>query len=92
MWIRLGADVETLTYEVEDDGIGFDFAATIENYYEAGSYGLLNMHERVSILSGSLSVLSPCPATNNGVLIRGSLPRKQVEKQPDPEAKQSWAT
>ncbi len=45
---------ERIVIIIEDDGVGFDFAATIQNHH----LGLLGMQERTEMLGGSLVVES----------------------------------
>jgi len=74
LWIRMYTDSENLYFEVEDDGVGFDFDATIHRYGEFGSFGLLNMHERASMHGGLLTVQSPQHASGHGTLVSGRIP------------------
>jgi PAS domain S-box-containing protein len=51
--VRLWADAETLTIQVEEEGVGFDPEAVMA----AGrSSGLTGMHERVRLLGGRLAI------------------------------------
>jgi signal transduction histidine kinase len=63
--IRLHADGETLSFEVRDDGAGFDSARV-----KRGA-GLINMADRVDALEGSVHVTSSPGA---GTCINGELP------------------
>lgn len=78
IWIRVYTDAEYLHFEVEDDGLGFDLQETTSGYDTAGSFGLLNMRERASMLNGKLEVLSPRPAAASGTLVRGSVPLVKI--------------
>jgi signal transduction histidine kinase len=62
--IRLGRSNGDLTFEVVDDGRGFDPA-------NAGGSGLTNMHDRVEAVGGAL-VVSSTPGS--GTTIRGRIP------------------
>ena len=74
VWIRVHVDSENLYFEIEDDGVGFDFDATIDKYGELGSFGLFNMHERASMHGGRLTVQSPISNTGHGTLVSGFIP------------------
>jgi signal transduction histidine kinase len=63
--VRLGAPDGELTFEVADDGDGFDPEAT-----PSGS-GLQNMADRMAALGGTLSVES---SPGSGTRVRGQLP------------------
>jgi signal transduction histidine kinase len=43
---------------VRDDGRGFDVDRVTEDPQKAGSYGLLGMRERATLLGGSLEISS----------------------------------
>jgi signal transduction histidine kinase len=64
-WIRLGAEDGQLTFEVSDDGRGFEAATT-----PLGS-GLQNMADRLAALGGSIEVLSN---PGSGTKVRGRIP------------------
>lgn len=81
IWIRVYADAEYLHFEVEDDGRGFDLQGTTAEYDMAGSFGLLNMRERASMLSGRLEISSPRPTHTAGTLVRGSVPLEKIRCQ-----------
>ncbi|MDQ3249683.1 MAG: GAF domain-containing sensor histidine kinase [Chloroflexota bacterium] len=74
IWIRLHTDSEQLYFAVEDDGVGFDFDATIDRYGELDSFGLLNMHERAGMFGGLLTVQSPRHTVGYGTLVSGHIP------------------
>jgi signal transduction histidine kinase len=63
--VRLREENDTLVFEVEDDGAGFDPAST--------SYGtgLQGMADRLAALGGELSVDS---APGRGTKVRGNIP------------------
>ena len=63
--VRLSAANGSLDFAVQDDGAGFDPAATPK-----GS-GLTNMTDRIDALGGSLELTS---APGEGTRIKGSLP------------------
>ena len=54
-WVSLRTEGEDLVAEVEDDGRGFDAAAT-----RAGGIGQKSMRERAGALGGELEVESEC--------------------------------
>lgn len=55
--LELMEEEKTLVVTVEDDGRGFDVAAT-EKAYADGHFGLLNMRERARLIESDLSVTS----------------------------------
>ena len=63
--VGLEGDAETLTFVVEDDGVGFDGGST------PPGTGLANLRDRLESLGGTLST-GRAPA--GGALIRGCLP------------------
>ena len=67
--IRLRADNGELTFDVEDDGTGFDPETT-----KAGS-GLTNMADRIEALGGLLTVRS---RPGEGTVVSGRVPSRQV--------------
>ncbi len=73
-WIRVYFEADNFYFEVEDDGEGFSMTERMVRYDESGSYGLLNMNERASILGGKLELISPRPGNSKGTLVRGSIP------------------
>jgi signal transduction histidine kinase len=81
IWIRLYTVDDTLCFEVEDDGRGFDREATQSNYDERGSFGLLNMKERMDMLGGQLRIESPSSRTDRGTRICGVVPVSRVMDQ-----------
>ena len=68
--IRVGAEGGSLTFEVIDDGIGFDPSAV------ADSHGFVNMRDRVGALGGVISVTS---SPDRGTVVHGSLPLSEPE-------------
>ena len=87
IWIQVYAEGDNLLFNVEDDGTGFDFDTTIENYDGLGSFGLLNMHERAAILDGALKIVSPRQAGQSGTSVGGSIPlTKLVDDDAGPES------
>jgi len=52
--LAFGADPNTVALDIEDDGIGFDVAATLSKKDPLGGYGLTAMIERCEIYGGRL--------------------------------------
>ena len=67
-WVCATCDQERLTFEIGDDGIGFDPTVVAR---QAGHYGLLGLRERARLLQGQLFILS---APGKGTTIRIQLP------------------
>ena len=63
--VRLGHDGPNLTFEVRDDGVGFDTASTT-----AGS-GIQGMADRLSAVGGAVEVTS---TPGGGTIVRGHVP------------------
>lgn len=78
IWMRVSTDAEYLRFEVEDDGLGFDTEKIESHYGETGSFGLLNMLERASLLMGRLEVQSPRKHALRGTLITGFIPLSSI--------------
>jgi signal transduction histidine kinase len=70
---------DTLTLRVQDDGVGFDVQAA----RAAGAhYGLVGLHERASLLGGTLDVHS---APGAGTAITLTVPAAQAAAAPLPQ-------
>ncbi len=63
-WICANCDQQGCTFEIGDDGIGFDPEAAVR---QAGHYGLLGLRERARLLQGHLQIIS---APGKGTTIR----------------------
>jgi signal transduction histidine kinase len=63
--VRLGVDGDDLTFEVEDDGVGFDVSET------AGGTGLQGIADRLAALDGRLHLRSKPGA---GTVVMGRIP------------------
>jgi signal transduction histidine kinase len=63
--VRLGHDAGHLTFEVRDDGVGFDTAAA------SGGSGLQGMADRLAALGGSIEIVS---APGRGTVVTGRVP------------------
>jgi nitrate/nitrite-specific signal transduction histidine kinase len=71
---------ETLTLEIDDDGVGFDPVAATQS----GHYGLIGVRERARLLGGYLTIRS---APGIGTRLQLRLPGKQEAwglPEPDP--------
>jgi PAS domain S-box-containing protein len=61
----------SLTVSIQDDGIGFDVAATRAAAVDAGHIGLASMGERAALVGGQLDIES---SLHVGTIVRASLP------------------
>ena len=57
-WIEVHESPEKLATAVRDDGDGFDMQRLQEEYESLGSWGLLNMAERASLIEAKLTIAS----------------------------------
>ncbi len=71
VWINLAEKDGQLTVTVRDDGQGFDMAKLDPTKGREGSLGMINMHERVQMLGGELSITS---APGQGTTVTLSVP------------------
>jgi signal transduction histidine kinase len=74
-YVRIAARGRELTFEVTDNGLGFD-AGTV-----ALGAGLHNMHDRVASLGGSLTIDA---ARGHGTRITGLIPGTAAARAPNP--------
>jgi signal transduction histidine kinase len=74
IWVRLHIQGNTFAAEVEDDGAGFDVEAVQVRYDERGSLGMINMHERAELVSGTLTIAS---ALGQGTRITLTVPLRK---------------
>jgi signal transduction histidine kinase len=58
IWVRLRQTPTTLETIIEDDGRGFDVEKVRASYDQRGSFGLLNIEERASLMGGIAEVTS----------------------------------
>lgn len=72
--VNVNAEDEMLTFEVSDDGAGFDVAAG------SNGHGFVNMRDRVGAFGGVLTVDS---VLGQGTVIRGSLPVPAASEDPE---------
>jgi len=74
VWVRMSVQDGHFVTEIEDNGIGFDYAATMARYDERGSFGLLNYHERAALVNGRATVRT---APGHGTTVRLVVPLQQ---------------
>ncbi len=58
IYVKLAQAGQQLTVSIEDDGKGFDVGSVTQNYEERGSYGMVNLRERVAICRGDYTIES----------------------------------
>lgn len=75
--LDLGEEDGVLEFRVEDDGIGFDTAAT------GSGHGLTNLSDRVAALGGTLDIDS---SPGNGTTVRGRVPTTDAATNPAPRS------
>jgi signal transduction histidine kinase len=56
IYVKLNQAGDNLTVTIADDGRGFDVSKVTKNYEERGSYGMVNLRERVAIANGDYSL------------------------------------
>jgi signal transduction histidine kinase len=56
--VRLWREGDLLRMDVEDNGVGFDVAAMEASYESRGSLGMVNLHERAELVSGTMRIRS----------------------------------
>jgi PAS domain S-box-containing protein len=71
--IELARKDSDLLLSIQDDGIGFDVAASRQRATSGGSFGLLGMEERTRLLGGEFEIES---ASGQGTVTRVRLPLK----------------
>lgn len=69
--LRAWRSADLFHLEIEDDGNGFDLAGLQENYDRRGSLGMVNLHERADLVSGTLQIRTE---PGMGTLIRLLIP------------------
>lgn len=70
VWIRAGSENAMMTFDIEDNGIGFDPAQVT-----TGHYGLLGLRERARLMNGHLLVDSE---SGRGTTVRLCLPIERM--------------
>ncbi len=58
IWLNLAQDGEYLCIAIEDDGRGFDLAATRNDVDQSGHLGLVSMQERAELIEADLHIQS----------------------------------
>jgi signal transduction histidine kinase len=74
VWVKLDTSQTDLWVEVADDGQGFDVKQVESQYEQLGSFGLLNMRERVRLIEGQIEIISPRPGHTTGTLVQVKVP------------------
>lgn len=69
--VTLKADAGGISLKVTDDGVGFDVQAAQQTARHGSSLGLLNLHERASLVGGKVHVIS---APGQGTQINATFP------------------
>jgi len=69
--VTLKADAGGISLKVTDDGVGFDVQAAQQTARHGSSLGLLNLHERASLVGGKVHMIS---APGQGTQINATFP------------------
>ena len=72
--VKLDQAGNQLTIVIVDDGKGFDVASVFQDYEGRGSYGMVNLRERVAVAGGEYSIQSDI---GSGTEIRVEVPLNQ---------------
>jgi signal transduction histidine kinase len=72
-WIEIHERPQTVMVVVRDDGDGFDVNSVRTEYERRGSWGLLNMSERATLVSATLGIRSQ---PSQGTVVMLSVPRQ----------------
>ena len=56
--VKFDESRDTLTFAIEDDGIGFDVQSVKAKYDKRGSLGMINMQDRAEMVNGTLIIHS----------------------------------
>jgi signal transduction histidine kinase len=78
VFIRFGWDDESITLEVEDNGIGFELPQQWVELVRQEHFGLMGVAERVESMHGRLEVIS---APGDGTVIRARVPCHKNDSQ-----------
>lgn len=73
VFIDVKDEADAVTTLVEDDGVGFDVAATLKDYSSRGSLGMLQMRESARLIGARLTIDSS-PGHGTRVRLRIPLP------------------
>ena len=68
IFVRLTQEKDHLTVTIADDGVGFDVHKVIDNYEDRGSYGMINLRERVAVAKGDYTINS-APGEGSEIVI-----------------------
>ncbi len=68
IWVRLNQTSSAVEVVIQDDGRGFDITKVKETYEKRGSFGLLNIEERASLIGG-VSEMTSSPGAGTTVRI-----------------------
>ncbi len=68
IFVRLTEEHHHLTLTIADDGVGFDVHQVIDNYEDRGSYGMVNLRERVAVANGDYTI-SSAPGEGTEILV-----------------------
>ncbi|MEZ4662993.1 MAG: GAF domain-containing sensor histidine kinase [Caldilineaceae bacterium] len=74
IWLSIQVYDGHFLLAIADNGVGFDYDAVLDKYDELGSFGMLNINERTTLLGGKLEVLSPLPSGASGTMISVTVP------------------
>lgn len=80
IFIILHQEDKKLSVTVLDDGIGFDVAEVMNNYEARGSYGMVNLRDRVEVANGNYTLKS---AIGGGTELRVRVPVVSPEAEPE---------
>ncbi len=78
LWVRLSRRGVSVVAEIEDNGRGFDVATVEAGYAQRSSLGLLNLHERATLVNGK-TVIQSIPGKGTKVTVSLPLRERQIE-------------
>jgi signal transduction histidine kinase len=76
--VTLKETVEGVSTNIDDDGVGFDLDAVMQNYEVRGSLGMINLRERAESIGGEFSMSS---TPGQGTHISIYVPKERQEKE-----------
>lgn len=92
VWLSLEAQNNRFVVTVKDDGYGFDVNKIDSTYDRRGSFGILNMRERATLIEAELRIESSTELPERGTVIQLILPlppeRPRSKSEPVPTLKQ----